>query len=400
MDHDVIIVGAGPAGSATAWHLARAGIPTLLVDKADFPRDKVCGDCLSPRAQHFLGRMGLLESVTAAAHAATRIHFRAPGGAAAMTEISGHGTLPDRTLVLARHRFDHLVQQHALGAGAQFRVGHVRKLLPDGGVRLHGERLAARLTVIATGATLSLLKHTPLAPRRRVHSAAARCYVQGMELPGSELRIFLDQMPLPGYAWLFPTAPQAANLGYWYHGRKPISAPNQLARLLTEHSELRAFARDAARAERINGYPIRSDFLHAPKHAAGVLAVGEAAGLVNPFTGEGIDYALESAELAATVILGALRMAPTGAPLPARSLRAYPRMLNRRFRGLFLTMSIAGRLAASPRMSDRLLGRGERGQRFLDDFVQVCFGAAPPLPLLAPTALGGFLLGRPARGRA
>ena len=116
MAPEVIVIGAGPAGSATAWHLARAGVPTLLLDKCDFPRDKVCGDCLSPRAQHYLQRMGLLEAVAAEAHHAPSIRFQAPGGARAETAITGAGAMPNRTLVIPRRRFDHLLQQQAIAA--------------------------------------------------------------------------------------------------------------------------------------------------------------------------------------------------------------------------------------------------------------------------------------------
>ena len=126
-----VVVGAGPAGSATAYHLARAGVRTLLIDKSDFPRDKVCGDCLSPRAQQGLQRMGLLEAVTAEARRAARIRFQAPGGAALRTAISGAGSLPDCTLVLRRRRFDHLLQRQSLAAGAVFQVAQVRHLATD-----------------------------------------------------------------------------------------------------------------------------------------------------------------------------------------------------------------------------------------------------------------------------
>jgi len=398
MHHDVIIVGAGPAGSATAQQLAAAGVSTLLVDKSDFPRDKVCGDCLSPRAQLYLDRLGVLPDVAAEAHAAPRIRFRAPGGATACADISSHGDLPERTLVLPRQRFDHLLQQQALAAGAGFRVGHVRELLPTGGVRLDDIALPARLVIIATGAALGLVKRTPLAPGGAVHTLAARAYVRGMQPVGPDLRIFLDELPLPGYAWLFPTGPGSANLGVWYAGDEQVSAAALLRELLSGHPGLAMLTAGARSPERVAGYPIRCDFLTAPKIAPGLLAVGEAAGLVNPFTGEGIDYALESAELAATTVHAALEGADTPGPLPEQTLAAYPRALRRRFRGLFLAMTLIQRYAAKPWIFDRLFGRGEHGQDLVDRLIQVCFGAAPPRRLVAPLALGRLLLSGPAAG--
>ncbi|NBC47906.1 MAG: FAD-dependent oxidoreductase [Gammaproteobacteria bacterium] len=450
----VIVVGAGPAGSATAYHLARAGIPTLLIDKAAFPRDKVCGDCLSPRAQRYLNRMGLLEQVAAESHCSEHIRFRAPGGAAAATRITGDGAIPKRTLVLPRQRFDHLVQQQAVKAGARFRVGHVRRLLPEGGVELAGERLPARLVVIATGAALGLIKQTPLAPRGPVHSLAARCYLERLPAPGPgpDLRFFFDQLPLPGYAWLFPTGPTSANLGYWYTGREGVSAAALLPRLLAGHPELCALTAgavptgpgaasrtdpasgaglafdtglgpqlgvgtgaDAVRGSgadalggadggpadsglraAIKGYPIRTDFLRAPVAAPGLLAVGEAAGLVNPFTGEGIDYALESAELAAEAIIDALRQEEGQGVLSVAALAGYREALDQRFRPLFRLMQFAQRYAFNPWVFDRLFGRGEQGQALVDTLIQICFGAAPPRRILQPVELIRLLLSKPA----
>jgi geranylgeranyl reductase family protein len=396
---EVIVVGAGPAGSATAFWLASAGVRTRLIDKSSFPRDKVCGDCLSPRAQDCLERLGLLQQIEAESHQATRIRFRAPGGAEAETPISGDGAMPDRTLVLPRQRFDLLLQQRALAAGAEFHQGHVRALAPAGGVMLDGVRLPARLVVIATGAALSLIKRTPLAPSAGVHSVAARCYLMRMPAPGPgpDLRFFFDHLPLPGYAWLFPTGPNSANLGYWYSGGERISAASLLPKLLQQHPELARLTAGGKGISTLAGYPIRCDFLRARTRADGVLAVGEAAGLVNPFTGEGIDYALESAELAATAIIQALRRAPGQQPLPARALAGYSRALWQRFGALFVLMQFGQRYAFNPWVFDRLFGRGEAGQRLVDTLIQVCFGAAPPARVLAPLELIRLLSARPLR---
>jgi menaquinone-9 beta-reductase len=342
---DVIVVGAGPAGSTTAAHLARSGVATLLIDKSGFPRDKVCGDGLSPRAQHFLARLGVLERVEAEARSADHILFRSPSGFAASTAVTGAPGMPDRTLVMPRRRLDHMLQQQAIADGAVFQVAHVRQLLRRGGrvvgVELAHQPIEARLVVIATGASIGLLKEAGLAPRRRVHTVAARGYFQGLPDLGTGLRVFFDGLPLPGYAWLFPVGPHTANLGYWYSGRRPLSVPSELARLLDGHAALSQDLAGATLQGAIAGSPIRTDFLRAPVLADGLLCVGEAAGLVNPFTGEGIDYAIESGELAARAITAAL--ANGKGPVAASALAHYRRDLDRHFRSLFLLIEAVQR---------------------------------------------------------
>ncbi|NDJ51600.1 MAG: geranylgeranyl reductase family protein [Chloroflexi bacterium] len=394
MQRDVIVIGAGPAGSATAFHLAQAGIDTLLVDKADFPRDKTCGDCLSPRAQHFLDKMSLLEGIAAESHQAKRMHFYAPNDVCSSTDIIGTDEMPNRTLVIPRYRFDHLLQEHAIHSGAEFRVAHVKTLLHDGdrvsGIRINSEAIHAKWVVIATGAATGLLDQAGLKPNGSIHTPAARQYFEGITDLQPELELFFNHISLPGYAWLFPTGPDSANVGIWYCGDEQRSSRTLLQHLVEQHPRLKHVLEPAESLGPLKSYPIRSDFLRAPKLSNGVLAVGEAAGLVNPFTGEGIDYALESAHLAAQAIVAAMGQGP----LTMGSLQAYPQALNAHFRQLFLMMAFARRYAFNERMFNRIFGRGAAGQQVIDTLIQICFGAANPLIMANPLLLGNLMLAR------
>ncbi len=389
--YDVVVIGAGPGGSATAYWLAREGLRVLLVDKHDFPRDKTCGDALSPRAQQFLHKMGLLETVAAVAHHAPAIHIYAPNGACARTAVNGAGEMPNRTLILPRYRFDHLVQQAALTAGAEFRVGHVRHLEKDGprvtGIRLDEQSISARLVVLATGAATGLHAAAGLAPRGHVHTAAVRRYYDGVRGLGDEMTLFLNDIAFPGYSWVFPLGPDSVNMGYWYSGPGGVSSRGALPGLAAEHPQLRAILHGAAPRD-TKSYPIRTDYRRAPKLAPGVLVVGEAAGLVNPFTGEGIDYALESGYLAAHAVYGALqrRHAPS-----VEDLQPYRRALRVHFLRLFWLMDAAHDYLFTPRVFNNIFGRGARGQATVDDLINVCFGAAEPLTMLKPRIMRDVL---------
>ncbi len=386
--YDVIIIGAGPAGSGLAYWLARQNLSVLLVDKHDFPRDKTCGDALSPRAQHFLALMGLRDSVPAEAHHAPAIQIYAPNGACARTEVNGAGDMPDRTLVLPRFRFDHMLQSAAVAAGARFSVGHVRTLTYDAGrvsgIALDGRTVLARLVVIATGAATGLHSGAGLAPRAQsVHTAAVRRYYDDVRSLGDELMLFLNDIPLPGYSWVFPTQDGGVNMGYWYSGTDGTSSRGSLPGLVATHPQLSALLHGAT-ARETKSYPIRTDYRSAPKLAPGVMAIGEAAGLVNPFTGEGIDYALESAHMAAEVIVSA--MATTQYP-SVQDLKPYIGALRAHFLRLFLLMDVAHDYLFAPRILNNIFGGGARRQRTVDELIAVCFGAAEPLGMLKPRIL-------------
>jgi len=322
--HDVVIVGAGPGGSATAHFLAQRGHDVLLLDKSEFPRDKTCGDGLTPRALRVLDDMGILSDVARIGLPINGYTVVAPSG----RRTSANVTNPLGALVARRELLDELIRQRALRSGANFEGGvtATRVAADARGVTVDaktGQRFEARLAVIATGASTSLLMQSGILKKRPKAMLAGRAYFEAQQLSDNfELRF--DRVPLPGYGWIFPVERGVANIGVGFLPQGN-SEPTQVA--------LQRFIADKAvkQVGPIKGFPIRVDFLQSPTYAERTLLVGEAAGLVNPLTGEGIDYALESGRIAAEHIASCFNDANFS---PAR-LSAYHDQLHSRFAKIF-----------------------------------------------------------------
>jgi geranylgeranyl reductase family protein len=332
---DVIVVGAGPAGSAAAYHLSRAGLDVLAVDRATFPRDKVCGDGLTPRAVAALIRMG----VDVADEGFLRIDAsRVHGADGRPMDVGWRGrALPGFGMVRRRFELDHMLVERARAAGVTVLEGveAAGPVMESGrvvGVRLRtdgepspAERVVrARFVVAADGASTRLAARAgggrdPSAPT----AVAARRYyrVDGPTDPVFETWIGIKGAGrrLPGYGWAFPTGDGATNVGAFVirpgraaGGASPdgaLSARAAFDAFITDLSALshsRIFAEeDALGPITSSAIPIGMDRLRTA--VSGLLVVGDAAGLANPFTGEGIGYALESGELAARAIVAATR---------------------------------------------------------------------------------------------
>lgn len=325
---DVAVIGAGPAGSATSAFLARQGLRVLLLDKAEFPRDKTCGDAISPRAIHFLHDLGLGPAVDQTAFRVNDVVVTSPEGTEIKIPISPHPEYPPYGCVVQRLDLDNLIRERAISAGAAFRGGiRVRAIdsTPSNGIRLSCRRqgdsqdIKARLAVIATGAHLSLLRQMDLIPHTQQLSYAARTYFDDVRGLGEAIHIRFDGIPLPGYGWLFPLREGAANIGagFYRRTRHTPSTAREATEWFLQHPPIQDLLGGAVQNGPIKGFPIRTDFHRSPVVGPGALLVGESAGLVNPFTGEGIDYALESAHIASQEILEAFSNGdPTGPALP------------------------------------------------------------------------------------
>ena len=223
-DYDVVVVGAGPAGSAAAIGMALSGWRVLLVDKATFPRDKVCGDFLSPRSLTALGQLGCWEAVSLAQPYSIRrsvVHLNGELiSAGAMPEMAG---LPGYGLVIPRMIFDEILFRRAEQAGAKTAERFEVEQISVGahGVTVSGQSsgrsqsFASRLVIIADGARSQLASSLGVAPRRdgRRDLFALRAYYDGVASDPGTAAIFFDEAYFPGYAWMFPVGGGRANVG-------------------------------------------------------------------------------------------------------------------------------------------------------------------------------------------
>jgi geranylgeranyl reductase family protein len=329
--HDAIVVGAGPAGSAAAQLLSAHGLDVLLLDRAEFPRDKTCGDGLTPRALRALDQMAVLDTVARHGCPVDAYEVVAPKGHSTRAPITGK----PGALVVPRRTLDDLLLRHATARGARFEGGvTVQRVEPTAtGVQVRssaGDVREARVAIVATGAATGVLKQSGILPEQPRAMLAARAYFEHLPAdvaPSFQLRF--DGAPIPGYGWIFPVAQRTANIGVAFApDRRSGTASHALDRFTRRLGPVLAGSRQAGPAK---GYPIRTDFLRAPTSAERTLLVGEAAGLVNPLTGEGIDYALESGLLAAQHLA---RLFETG-DLTAPRLREYDALLRARFFKIF-----------------------------------------------------------------
>jgi geranylgeranyl reductase family protein len=399
---DVVIVGAGPAGSALAYFLAQAGFDVLLLDKAEFPRDKTCGDGLSPRALHILRQMGLLERVRAAGHRINEVRLFSPNGRMISTPIRPYGDLADYAIVLPRLTLDELIRARAVEAGAEFRARcTVNELLGENGkfvgVRAttpNGPReFRARLTMLATGASFALMERAGLLSTQPALGRAARTYYEGLSGPAEAVEFHFDSVPLPGYGWVFPTSPTAANVGAGYfvyeRGRSPLNSPREAFEAFVANPHVAGLLKSAHAMGPVKGYPLRFDFPQARTAFPGLVMVGEACGLVNPLTGEGIDYALESAELAGDLAGGALH---NGGATPAFAAH-YQQTLRGRFLSPFVTIARVRDVYFTPWVMNRFVAAASKHEDLKALLFHIALGNVDPARALSLRTLLQVALG-------
>jgi geranylgeranyl reductase family protein len=348
MTYDVAVVGAGPAGSAAALAARRAGASVLLLDRAEFPRDKPCGDGIAPHTLDVLAGLGVT-GLTDGYAPVPALRLVGPGGAAVARP------LPRVAYTVPRAVFDARLVAAAVAAGADLRRHTVRRIEPRaGGVTLDG-RWSARAVIGADGASSVVRRHLGYAHNPDGHVAIAiRGYADAR--PGdTEQLIVTTRARWPAYAWSFPIGDGRANVGYGEVLRgRALSRAYLLQRL---DQLLPGTDPTALRAHHL---PLST---HRPPPGRGpLLLAGDALSLINPFTGEGIFYA---------VLSGALAGAAAVHPDPARR---YAAALRRRLGRHLRQSGAAARLSRAPRFVDAAVRAAHRDARVFGRVVDLGLG--------------------------
>ncbi|MFN2590841.1 MAG: geranylgeranyl reductase family protein [Actinomycetota bacterium] len=345
-DTDVLVVGAGPGGSAAAYHLAKQGVDVALVDKAIFPREKVCGDGLTPRGVRALQHM----DIDPAAAGFVRIDALRSHGLDGVVDdyrwpdVRG---FPSFGVVRTRFEFDNLLMEHAVKAGALFHQGtEAGGPVIDGrwvtGAALTDQdgrtrTVRARFVVAADGASSRFASRAGVRrdPSKPV-AIAARRYYRVDRRPDPVFEAFLNlpdptsETPglLAAYGWIFPVGEGLLNVGTGvlntFTRFREMSARRVMDIFLAQLPPEYGITEENAVGPLLSG-PIPMGINRTPVAVPGLLVVGDAAGVTNPFNGEGIAYAMETGELAAELLTDAITR---GRPAVAQM---YPVMVKQRY---------------------------------------------------------------------
>ncbi|MDP9798867.1 geranylgeranyl reductase family protein [Catenuloplanes nepalensis] len=367
---DVIVVGAGPGGSATAYHLAQHGVRVLLLEKTEFPREKVCGDGLTPRATKQLIKMGVDTSEEAGwlRNKGLRV---IGGGVRLELPWPELASFPDYGLTRTRLDFDQMLAKRAAEAGAIVRTstnvtgpvfaedGRIIGVTAESGPGKEPVEFRAPLVVAADGVSgrLPLALNIRKRDDRPMGVAVRRYYNSPVKHDDDYLESWLElrsrENPdklLPGYGWIFGMGDGRVNVGLGVLNSSTGYGKTNYRHMLLDWLATTPAEWGTADEENadgpILGAALPMGFNRTPHYSRGMLLVGDSGGMVNPFNGEGIAYAMESGELAAEIITQALARAE-GAERE-RALQAYPAELKLRYGGYYRLGGVFVKLIGRP----------------------------------------------------
>ena len=398
----VLIIGAGPAGSACARVLAQAGVDVVLIDQQPQGRDKICGDGLIPDAHAALARLGLLERVMAQAQAVAHVACVGPRGG--RIEVPGH------LAVLPRRVLDDILCQAAQDAGARFIApARFESPLEDAQGRVIGaliksgdalQEVRADWVILATGAVPKALTAAQLCERHTPSGVALRGYVRAPSMVGriKAMDVVWSRAVRPGYGWIFPAPDGCFNIGVGVTdshsavggkgSKKELNLRSIFDAFVATYPPAAELMREGELKGELKGAPLRCTLTGARWSRPGLLATGEAAGSTYSFTGEGIGKAMETGMLAADALLAGRR---TGLS-EAQVRENYERSLTA-LKPKFALYERANQVNAHPWLIDLLIWRAQRSPRLLRRMSGVLNETSNPGNLISLKGFSRILFG-------
>jgi menaquinone-9 beta-reductase len=377
-DFDVLVVGGGPAGAATGYWLAQAGHDVCVLERKTFPREKTCGDGLTPRAVRQLADMGLADRLEQF-HRFEGLRATAHGRALELPWPS-HPEFPPYGYVVRRRDLDEFVAENAVKAGATLWQGAeaIEPLLDKGFVRgavvrRKGgdglETVRAQYVVVADGANSRFGRALgTFRTKEWPYGTAIRTYWESPRHAEPWIESALDvkdrnDNPLPGYGWIFPVGDGSVNIGVGllstFRDFKSVNTTHLLDSYAHQVAERWEIDAPHPTARPVSGrIPMGGSV--GPKQGSTYLVIGDAAGSVNPFNGEGIDYAYETAHMAADTIHEAL---VDRNPLV---LAEYPKHLDAEYGQYFKVARLFARIIGRPALMRELTRVGMHSRTLME----------------------------------
>lgn len=353
---DAVIVGAGPAGAMTAYHLAAKGYAVLLLDRQQFPREKVCGDALIPDAISCLQRAGIYDDIQTAAHPVSLLRIYSP---------SRHLVdIPGTFLTIKRFFLDRMLVEAAVSKGATMAQGQVDGLSMPSNDEItvtcdkDTDPIRARVAILATGADVSLSLKLGMIEQPRASAISLRCYVR-TALKLDRIVVSFDRSIIPGYAWIFPMGGDEYNVGCGIFSRFKSGEKTNLRTMFSKFLYDFPLAKELmAKGEIVS--PIKGARMRCglagtqPVKDRRILAVGETIGTTFPFTGEGIGKAMETGVIAASRIHEAFTRGDISL------LNGFPEYLEQTLRPRYLGYKVAEEWLSADWLCDFLIRRAQK----------------------------------------
>lgn len=399
--YDVIIVGAGPGGSTAATFLAQRGILPLLLDKTNFPRDKTCGDGLTPQAIYWLDVLGCVYEVLDQTNSCiTSCDIFVNSEHILTGRLPQDSHYPGFCTLLERRKLDHLLVRNAISHGAVFvpRCRVQRLYWLDDGVVVEAKkdddkivRFRGKLVIGADGVNSIVSRSLGNMIKDGTTAISVRAYYEGVDLDMSPMKIYFDERFFPGYGWAFVDDAGKANIGLGYVYDRNFPVRGNIKEIFHEfvQSDLKNIMKNAAPVGNLAGGRI---CFYKPRSIVSdrVMLIGDAANLADPLNGGGIHKAMESAYLASYV---AAQAVSTG-DYSQRTLSIYENLWNRKNEIDWRTGELLLSIAKNPTLREfylfllKSVGRLTKGDQRFQDFCGGIFsGVMPQSECLSPLNL-------------